>query len=299
MNILCIGHAAYDITIKVPSFPTENIKYRIDNRVECGGGPASNAAYLLAKWGMKTYFAGVVGNDLYGNRIKEEFDTIGVNTKYLQLNDEQKTTSAFILANQENGSRTVFACLPSSDKMKDIELDFEPDIILIDGHEPEVSKKIIEKYRNAISIIDAGRPTDEIIELCKLVDYVACSKTFAEEISGLKINYTYTNTIVESYNILKEKFNNNIIITLEEKGCVYSMNGAIKIMPSIKVKPIDTTGAGDIFHGTLAYCLASHFELEKSLKYSNIAGALSVLKIGGRFSIPELKEVEVKYEEFK
>ena len=85
MEILCIGHATYDITILVDEYPKENDKYRIKERTECGGGPASNAAYLLSKWGVTTYFAGLLGNDAYGRRIKEEFEYIGVNTKYLKL----------------------------------------------------------------------------------------------------------------------------------------------------------------------------------------------------------------------
>ena len=57
----------------------ENTKNRVRNRVECGGGPASNAAYLLGKWGIETYFSGIVGNDLYGHNIKHEFQKVNVN----------------------------------------------------------------------------------------------------------------------------------------------------------------------------------------------------------------------------
>ena len=73
MKILCIGHAAYDITVPLTEYPIENTKNRVPERIECGGGPASNAAYLLAKWNMETYFAGIVGNDNYGNIIENEF----------------------------------------------------------------------------------------------------------------------------------------------------------------------------------------------------------------------------------
>ena len=298
-SILSIGHAAYDITISVDDYPKENLKYRVDNKVECGGGPASNAAYLTAKWGLKTYFAGVVGDDLYGHKIEEEFKNIGVDTTYLQKNSEHSTTNSFILANRKNGSRTIFSYRPSMMKMKNIDFNIDPKLIIVDGQEPEISKKAFEKFPNAIKVIDAGRDKPEVIELCHMVDYVACSKDFAENVTNIKINYTYTNSIVEAYKKLKEMFNTNIIITLEDKGCVYENNGNIKIMPSIKVKSVDSTGAGDIFHGGLAYALASDFDIEKAVKYANIAGALSVEKVGGRFSIPDLKDVEEKYEQYK
>lgn len=299
MKILCIGHAAYDITIPVDGFPTENTKNRVSNRVECGGGPASNAAYLLAKWGIETYFAGVVGKDLYGDRIKEELSSVGVNIKYLEQNSDYETTSSFILANSDNGSRTIFTYRPSSIHMNDINIDFEPDIILLDGQEPKISEDLIFKYSNAISVIDAGRPKEEIIKLAGLVNYLICSKEFAETVSGKKVDYNNLSTVADIYNTLKEKFNNNIIITLEDRGCVYQDGNIIKVMPSIKVKAVDSTGAGDIFHGAFVYGIANNFELEKTIKYANLAGAISVTRIGGRYSVPSLTEMEEKYNALK
>ena len=85
MKILCIGNAAFDVTLPIDHFPIENQKTRLEEKcVECGGGSASNCAYLLAKWGMDVYFGGVVGDDYYGEKIIEEFANIGVNTKYLE-----------------------------------------------------------------------------------------------------------------------------------------------------------------------------------------------------------------------
>ena len=74
-------------------------------------------------------------------------------------------------------------------------------------------------------------------------------------------------------------------------GAMYSYNGEIKIMPGIKTTVVDPSGAGDIFHGAFAYCIANGFDLEKAITYSNITAGLSVGKMGGRPSIPTLKEV--------
>ena len=103
-------------------------------------------------------------------------------------------------------------------------------------------------------------------------------------------------SISEKQKLIEEKFN-KIIITLEEKGCMYRDENKIKLMPSIKVKEKDTTGAGDIFHGAFVYALANNFDLEKALKYSNIAGCLSVTKMGTGDATPTLKEVEDVYAE--
>ena len=299
MKVLCIGHAAYDITIPVDSYPVENTKNRISKRIECGGGPASNAAYLLAKWNVETYFAGMIGDDLYGDRIKKEFEEVGVNTKYLIQSKDYQTTSSFVIANQDNGNRTVFAYRPQSLSMKAIDFDFIPDFILIDGHEPELSKDALRRYPNAISVIDAGRSKKEVIELCYLVNYLVCSKEFAEQVSGIKIDYSDLNTISNVYNYLKNEFKNKIVITLEDKGCVYEKNEEIKVMSSIKVKALDSTGAGDIYHGAFLYGLTQNFDIEKVVSYANLAGAISVTRVGGRYSIPSLEEVENKYASLK
>ncbi len=299
MKILCIGHVAYDITIPLEKFPTENTKNRVSERVECGGGPASNAAYLLGKWGMDVYIAGVVGNDEYGKKIKKEFESVGVNTTYLELHPEHQTTSSFIIANKENGSRTVFTHRPKTVKMNPIQLNFEPDVILIDGQEVEISKEIIKKYPNAISIIDAGRPKSEIIELSKLVNYTVCSKEFAETVTEIKIDYEKPNTLVELYKKMESIFKNNIVVTLESRGALYKYQNQAKIMPSIKVKALDSTGAGDLFHGAFTYGIAKNMPYEEIIKLSNITGALSVTRIGGRFSAPTKEEVKKVYHDFE
>lgn len=299
MKILCIGHAAWDITTVVDEYPVENSKNRVFERYECGGGPASTAAYLLGKWGMNATIMAIVGDDYYGHNIKKEFDDVSVNTKYLELNPSFKTTSSHITANRQNGSRTILTYRPSDMKMSDVELDFEPDIILVDGQEPELSKKIITKYPKAISVIDAGRDKKEVVELAHMVNYLVCSKDFAEKVTGLNIDYNISNSLQNVYLALESMFKNNIIVTLEDKGCLYKYNGVIKIMPSIKVKPIDTTGAGDIFHGAFVYGLANNFDFEKSLKLSNIAGAISITRVGTRNSIPTMEEMSEVYNEFK
>lgn len=299
MKILCIGHAAYDITIPLDAYPIENTKNRVSELVECGGGPASNGAYLLGKWGMDTTFAGIVGNDLYGKKIKEEFESVHVNTKYLEMSDEVKTTSSTIIANKSTGSRTILTYRPNTMKLTHFELDFTPDVMLFDGQEPEMSKELLLKYPDMISVIDAGRPTEEIIELAKLSSYVVCSKEFAESVSEMSIDYDKMETLVTLYKKIEQIFPGNIVVTLESKGCLYKNKGQILLMPALNVKAVDSTGAGDIFHGAFTYAIANQFDYEDVIRISNAAGALSVMKVGGRYSVPTKEEMKELFHEFR
>lgn len=154
-------------------------------------------------------------------------------------------------------------------------------------------------YPNAISIIDAGRDRKEVIELAKMVNYLVCSKEFAEKVTGIKFDFENKSTFAQIFNAMEAKFGNNVVITLEAMGCLYRMDDKIKIMPSIKVKTVDSTGAGDIFHGAFTYGIAKGFPFEKVLKFANIAGALSVTRVGGYNSIPTLDEMNEVYDEVK
>ena len=298
MKILCIGHLTYDTTISMDEYPVENEKYRLTKKVECGGGPASNAAYLLGKWGMNTYFAGVAGNDIQGKRAKKEFESVNVNTKYLELNDKVETDSSYIIANDNNGSRTILS-VSSNRKEHPLSLNKNEkfDVIEFDGDELDASLKVIKKNPNAIKIIDAGNLRESTKKLSYLMDYLVCSHDFAEDVTNKKMDYKKIDTIIDIYKDLKKEFKNNIIITLESFGTFTEINGEYKIIPSIKAKSIDSTGAGDIFHGAFTYFIANGFSLEAAILLSNITGALSVEKLGSRYSVPELQEVINKYKE--
>ena len=293
MKALCIGHATYDFTMSMNDFPKENQKYRVNNTVECGGGPASNAAYLLSLWGVNTYFAGVIGNDENGRKIKEEFKEVNVNTKFLEVDKGNDTSLSFIVINQKNGSRTIFTKRNNKAKLtKDINI--KPDLILVDGDELEASKKVINKNKNAISILDAGRLTPDVIELARIVDYVVCSKNFAEEFTNIAVDLNDKEKLEAIFNKLTNEFK-NVIITIEDKGSLYLKDDEVVLVPSIDVKEVDSTGAGDIFHGAFGYCLLKKYDIEKSIRISNIAGAISVTREGVRYSMPLLKEVMSMY----
>ena len=299
MRILCIGHITYDITFPCDRFPLENSKTRFHEKEECTGGPVAIAAFLLSKWGQNVEMAGLVGNDEYGRKIKKEFSLNRIGNNHVILKDDLKTSHSLVLANRSNGKRTILTYADKYNKLLPFDLENQPDIILVDGYEYEASKKSLKKYPKAISVMDASYDKKEVLELGQMVKYLVCSKEFAERVTGIKIDFKNKQTLVDIYSKMEKMFKNNVVITLEENGCIYRFNGLIKIMPSIKVKTIDSTGAGDIFHGAFVYGLSQGFDYEKILKFSNVAGALSVTRVGGYRSIPTLEEMKDVYEQVK
>ena len=294
-KVLCIGHATYDITFPIEFYPEENTKNKVYEKIECGGGSSANVAVLLSRWGEKTYFLGTVSNDIFGDKIKEDFKLNKVSTKYLFTKKTIKTSLSFIMANIKNGKRTVMTYKDKNLKSINQNILFKPDIIFCDGEESDQAIKIIKRNKKAIKIIDAGALKEGTIKLCPLMDYIVSSKDFAENYTSKKIDFDNIQTLIDIHKELEKEFNNQIIITLEEKGSFSKINDEYKLIPSIKVKPLDSTGAGDIYHGAFTYFLTHGYDLEKTMHLSNITGALSVTKLGSRNSIPELKEV-LKYD---
>lgn len=290
MKYLTIGHASYDITYQVERFPIENTKNRVGKHIACGGGPTSNAGYLLALWGCDVSFQGVVGNDYYGRKIKEEFTKVNVDTNFLELVDSIDTNLSFIIANTTNTSRTILTSQGDFIARCSIPNDNKYDVILVDGEEEEMSKRVLLNNKDAIKIIDAGTFKPSTVSLCPLVDYLVCSKNFALDYTELPYDGEFEN-LIKIHEKLVNDFHNTVVITLEDKGSFTKIGNEYKLIPSIKVKAVDTTGAGDIFHGAFTYFIIHGYSLEDSCRLANITGALSTLKVGGRYSIPSLKSV--------
>lgn len=299
MKIICVGHAAWDITIPVSKFPIENTKNRYSNVVECGGGSAFSASYLLGKWGMKPYFIGTVGNDIYGQDIMNFLHSVSINTDFVKIIDSS-TTRGVILANEENGSRTILT-YQNGDicQNESFLLPFTPDIMLFDGQEYIVTKKFLQEYPNSISIMDAGRATLNNMELAKLANYVICSKDFAEALTNKKFDFRNFESLTIIYREVKEHIPGILVITLGKYGSIYEKNGNVVIVPSICVNTVDSTGAGDIFHGAFVYGISKGMMFDEIIKFATVAAGLSVQYVGVQNSIVSLETVKEKFYEIK
>lgn len=289
MSILCIGQAVYDLTIKTDKNIIENQKYRIEEDViKCIGGPCANASYLCGLWGADVSLISRLGDDEYGKCVLEQLKKVKVNTKNILIDQNISTPYSIIIANTSNGNRTIYN-FPDTKERKELSLQIEqPSVILVDGHELDASIKAIEKHKNAISILDAGTFRETTKILAGMVDYLVCSEDFANQYSNDKICEENRQDIFKKLENLCKK---NIVITLGEKGLLYKIDGKIINMPAFKTKAVDTTGAGDIFHGAFAYCIDKGFDIEKTLQICSMTASISVETIGGQCSIPNLDKV--------
>ena len=297
MKILCIGQSIYDINIPLNGFINENYQYTFIDKISSGGGIAANTAYLLGKWGMETHFAGVIGYDSFGQKIKKELTDNKVNTTFLETNYEAKTPQNIIFTNQNNKSKTGIKIISEEYQLKRYKWDFTPNIIFSDGFEYNASLDALTKFPLATTFVYATSPSKEIQELCKKTKYIIATSTFAQTLTGLTIDFNNPQSLLKIYEDLKFRFKNTeIILCLNEKGNLYTINNSIKIMPSINYQNIDSSGSDDSFCGAFIYAHANGYDNENAVKLATIAAGLAVTKYGARLSIPSLAEVLEYYE---
>lgn len=295
IDVLCIGHTAYDVSLFLDEYPQENSKHETHEANESGGGPAANAAFLLSSWGLRCAFAGVVGADAYGQRIHEEFIKAGTDVSLLERRSGHATPLSMILINRQNGSRTLV-----NRKVKTAPLQLPetllhgpaPRLLMLDGHELEASLQALKAFPEAIAILDAGSWREGTAELTGRVRYLAASERFAKQATGFTSLHDEASRR-DCLQQLRGRFPGtpSTIVTLGEHGLIYDAGEGFHHLPAFPVRAVDTTAAGDIFHGALAYAIGKSIPLHEGLRLASMAAALSVQKPGGRASTPTLQQV--------
>ncbi len=286
VDVLCVGLTCFDITMMVERHPEPDEKCFIEEMVTCGGGPAANAAVTVARLGGTAAFAGYLGNDVYGCLHMGELHEAGVNTR-LVVRGSHPTPLSVILA-KPDGLRTVVTHKSGTPLLSPCQVDFStcrPKVILFDGHEPLVSTPLARSaaQRGILTVLDAGSVYRGTMELASVVHCLAASEKFARDCTGERDAQRAVDRLAERAPLA--------IVTLGERGLVWKGPLGGGRMPAPTVNAIDTTGAGDTFHGALALGLARGNELEDILQRACAAAALCCTKAGARIGIPFDREV--------
>lgn len=286
-----LGLCALDFTFAVQKYP------RLDEKIEAaafsrqGGGPVPTALCTLAKFGVKSAFVGICGADSDGRLIRDELKRFGVDTKRMILDPDSRTPRAFIIVDRESGKRTVILDRTESTALSPDELDIRyirrADYLLIDGREPEASltaAALVKKAGGEV-IVDAGSPRKYFGDLLPFVDHLVASNRFS-------IDFTQEIDPGKAAIKLAHMGFKSVVITSGRKGCVGATpDGQLFQQDAFDVDIVDTTGAGDVFHGAYVYGLIQRWELPQILEFASAAAALKCTRLGGRRGIPEVDEV--------
>ncbi|WP_413282626.1 PfkB family carbohydrate kinase [Vibrio sp. MA40-2] len=287
-KILCLGNATWDRIYSVDEIPSQATKYFSSNYLEVGGGVAATAAVAASKLGASVEFIGRIGQDIVGELVEKDLNDWNVHTSHLKTFPDHTTSNAVVHVDI-HGERQITVHrdpnLPRDANWITAQLLENVDCVLCDCTWNEGAEKLLTLARelNIPSVIDADLGGESLAKLIALTDHVAFSYPALCSLSGqsdleesLRIAQTYTNGIV--------------YVTQGDKGCYWLDQGILHHIPAYKVKAIDTTGAGDVFHGALSFAIAQGNKGAEAIRFANAVAALKCTVIGGRAGIPTIEQ---------
>lgn len=298
LKAICLGRVSYEINLLVDKVPEEGSTSEFFEKKGGLGGTAGIIGYCLARWGINTAVACVIGNDVNGTRIRKIFDKMHIDTRYIEPSYDNDTSMSIVQINNTNHKHTITNLSDKYISLKKCDFDFTPDLICVDGYDTVQAKNLLERFPRCLSVLDASIITSPVIELLKKAKYVICTQEFAENVTNTKIDFQEVSTLVSVYQKLKKKYlNTEFVVTLGDRGALYCINNQIKISPSLKVKVVDTHGCGTIFRAAFAHTLANGGDIEKAVKIGCIASGLAATKVGSTDAVPSLEEIKNIYEQ--
>jgi len=133
-------------------------------------------------------------------------------------------------------------------------------------------------------VIDLDKAVPRSAELISNVDFLITSASFPPEFTGIA-------DPIESLLALRKHCDGFLAVTLGAQGAMAVINDECERFPAFKVQAVDTTGAGDIFHGAFIYGLLRNWTVEGIMTFANAAAALNCTHLGARGGIPSLSEI--------
>jgi len=266
-KILCIGEALIDMICTDKGKPLSEG----ENFLKKPGGAPTNVAAAIAALGGDVELAAKVGKDPFGQHLVDVMDSFGVSTKWMLQDENFFTTFAFVSL-MENGERDFYFNRGADGQLNRAEVDaidlkefsiihFGSATAFLTGplqiaYQSLLQRSLLQEifisfdpnYRSLLFQHDK-RPF--IDQSWNFMDACHFFKVSDEEAMML----TSRSTVTDAANDLLSRSNSVFAITIGKDGAMLGINGKTKVIPGIKIKPVDTTGAGDAFVGAVLYQL--------------------------------------------
>ena len=291
MSVAGIGQSSLDHIFVVDSYPPPDTKKEFLSLHEECGGPVATALVALSRLDIPCRFYGITGDDEAGEKIRNSLEHEHIDTEGLIRRNNAVSQIAFIAVEKNSARRTIFWKRPSGHALlaKELGHDFLSGIrfLLLDGLMHEVSLFAAGRARelHIPVMLDAGRARPGILETAKRCDYVVASEECARDLSW-ELNEKGLSAQRRSLGV------KILTVTLGHRGSITSSRRGFMRIPAFSIDAVDTTGAGDVFHGGYIYGLLQNWELSNTLFFASALAALKCMKIGGRAGIPNLIEIK-------
>ena len=291
VEVVGLGQACVDYLGRIPAYPQEDGKVELmDLQPQCGG-PASTALVTLSRLGIKTAFLGSISDDPFGIEIRKGLKEEKVDATFLRVTPGDTSQFAFIAITKKSGARTIFWDRGSVPHLTSKDVDLSPfshaRVFHTDGLMLAASIEAANQAKDMgmTIVMDAGTLRQGYRGLVSLVDVLIASQGFGEALMGSG------GPPEKALKALAQWGPPEVIITLGAKGSVGWHDGNITTQDAFSVEVMDTTGAGDVYHGAYIYGLLQGWNMPECMRFASAASALKCTEIGGRKGIPSLEKV--------
>jgi len=290
-DVIGLGICAVDFLCRLPNYPKLDEKTELVEFSMQGGGPVPTALVTLARLGIKGCYLGKVGDDEGGRFVRKSLEREGVDPCGLVVSSGARTPQAFVWIDGPSGLKSIAADRTGLEDLRPEEISRELVMagryLLIDGKETEAALRAASWSRQAGGevILDVGSQRSKMEELLRLTDHLVVSESFA-------LQFGKTNDVVAAAQTLFGFGPKVVAVTLGHRGSICLSKGGLFRQPAFSVPVVDTTGAGDVFHGAFIYGLLRCWDLRRTMRFASAVAAIKCGKMGGRAGIPTLSQVE-------
>jgi sugar/nucleoside kinase (ribokinase family) len=277
---------------QVQDYPPPGGKTLLQSFAGQGGGQAGTAAVTVARLGGAVAMAGRVGGDEWGEHIRASFVDEGVDAAQLYT-DPAGTSHLAICVVTAGGERTILYTRGTKRLLEPEELDLEylldTRVLLLDTHHGTAAVHAAhEARRRGLPVVtDLERDTPATDDLFRVGSHHVLPRSYL-------LRYTGTEDQEQAVRALWSEYEPELVaVTAGSEGSWAYTAERVVHQPALEVGPVvDTTGAGDAFHGAFAYGLALGYDLEANLHFAALVAALKCRKLGGRAGLPTTDELQ-------
>lgn len=292
VDVVGLGLNAVDTVLEVERFPALGGKERVVSISRQAGGQVATALVACRRLGLTAHYIGKVGDDEAGRIQLESLQREGIGIEGTHVTPGATTQFGEIIVDRSTGERTVFwdrearlAVRPS---------DFKPEMISsaralhIDGCDVEAAAVAAQTARtNGIPVFaDLDTVYPEIESVLPHITYLVASAGFLPEITREADPFCALRAAADRFRIPV------CGMTVGRDGAIVLSDGRFFYSPGFVVETIDTTGAGDVFHGALIYGVLKGMSLPQTLDFANALAALNCTALGARGGIRGVAEAE-------
>ena len=291
IDVVGVGLNATDTIIRLPRFPALDDKVELLTAEVHPGGQVASALVACQRWGLAARYIGKVGDDEAGRLQRENFAREGVEAQLLEVRGKPSQI-AYILVDQPSGERSILWKRDPALELRSEEIRKEwitqARALHVDGHDTAAATTAA-RYAHQAGVpvtADIDNLYPGVEELLRNVDYLLASRDFPERLTG-------ESDLRKSLPAIEKKFRCRLAGATLGRGGVLAWDGvSFLYCPAYKVETVDTTGAGDIFHGGFLYALLQKWPLRRMLEFSCAAAALNCTAMGARGGIKSIGEIE-------